>query len=99
MGMTIFLIALGLIYFGVAGWVAVWAAFEREWGISVICALLVLAGIGGAMAMSEEAQSDHYLLPVNEWSCTDTDIVVMPILVGKVIVNQTHTVCVEYRRS
>ncbi len=77
-------------------------------------AVIVRAGVtyvivAGAVAIAvtligyavwwEAQPHETYQLDARLWSCSDTDVRLTPVLVGKVTMMSPRTVCVEYRRS
>lgn len=65
----------------------------------IIGAVAIAVALIGYAVWWELQPHQSYELDARVWSCTDTEVRLTPIIVGKVTTMSPRTVCVEYRRS
>lgn len=63
--------------------------------IAAIIAILVAIGYG----VYVESQKPGFELKKDEWHCTDHHMVTTMVMVGKVMVPQTYSVCDNWKRN
>ena len=73
---------------------------------SIILSLIKLMLIFGipifvviALLSYADSKDPHIVLNKNEWSCSRSHTILVPVLVGKIIVQQPSEVCDVYERS
>lgn len=67
----------------------------------VVGAILLILGASVCWDIVSDMQdpNPNITLKQADWECSESDIYLMPVMIGKVIVNQPRTVCVEWSRK
>lgn len=99
MGLMIVLVAVGLLWFGICALGVYMAVEDRSLIIGLASVVLLAIGAGFAVIFWDDAHATTIVLDESDWTCTDTRSFMQPVMVGKVLVSQRRTMCIEYRRG
>lgn len=91
---------LAIIFVAIVGLFSAWLLFigiqDRD-GFLIICGIAAAAmTVGIAYAAYQDQTSDQFALSKERWACTATTEATHFVMIGKTLMPQTHTVCVQY---